>query len=147
MSAHVVCLTKGGGWECGLAGEAFEAVAVRRAVVAGTVCARVGLGWCDGLSGGCGRADVLGEAGGRRFWCTFAVVVAIGVVRDLGGSALCWLGGGFELEGRAAPFPRCAVALPGVDIRVAGCANGLVRYDGVDVHAEFGPRLVRMVVL
>ncbi len=63
MSAHVVCLTKGGGWKCGLAGEAFEAVAVRRAVVACTVCARVGLGWCDGLSGGCGKADVLGRLG------------------------------------------------------------------------------------
>jgi hypothetical protein len=49
--------------------------------------------------------------------------------------------------GRAAPFTWCAVALPGVDIRVAGCANGLVRDDGVDVHAEFGPCLVRMVVL
>jgi hypothetical protein len=39
MSAHVVCLTKGGGWECGLAGEAFETVTVRRAMVAYTVCA------------------------------------------------------------------------------------------------------------
>jgi hypothetical protein len=147
MIAHVVCLTKGGGWKCGLAGKAFEAVTVSRAVVACTVCARVGLGWCDGLSGVCGGADVLGEAGGRRFWWTFAVVVAISVVRDLGGSVFYWLGGGFELGGRAAPFTWCAVALPGVDIRVAGCADGLVRHDGVYVHAEFGPRLVRMVVL
>ena len=142
-----MCLTKGGCWKCGLAGEAFEAVTVSRAVVACTVCARVGLCWCDGLSGWCGRADVLGDGGGRRFWCAFAAVVAIGVVRDLGGSALYWLGGGFELRGRAAPFTWCAIALPGVDIRVARCANGLVRDDGVDVHAEFGPRLVRMVVL
>ncbi len=64
MSAHVVCLTKGGGGECGLAGEAFEAVTVRRAMVSCTVCARVGLGWCDGLTGGCNRADVLGMLGG-----------------------------------------------------------------------------------
>ncbi len=74
--------------------------------------------------------------------------MAIGVIRDLRGSALYWLGGGFKLRGRAAPFITwCAVALPGMDIRVAGCANGFVRDDGVDVHAEFGPRLVRMVVL
>ena len=75
-------------------------------------------------------------------------VVVIGVVRDLGGSVLYWLGGGgFKLGGRAVPFTGCAVALPGVDLRVAGCANGFVRDDGVDVHAEFSPRLVRMVVL
>ena len=73
--------------------------------------------------------------------------MAIGVVRDLGGSALYWLGGGFELGVRAAPFMWCAVALLGVDLRVAGCANGFVRNDAVDVHAEFSPRLVRMVVL
>jgi hypothetical protein len=101
------------------------------------------LGWCDGLSSGCSRAVVLGEAGG----CTFAFVVAIGVVRDLGGSALYWLGRRFKLGGRAAPFTWFAVALPGVDLRVTGCANGFVRDDGVDVHAEFSPRLVRMVVL
>ncbi len=75
-------------------------------------------------------------------------VVVIGVVRDLERSALYWLGGGFKLGGRrAVPFMGCAVALPGVDLRVAGCANGFVRDDGVDVHAEFSPRLVRMVFL
>ena len=41
MSSHVVCLTKGGGGEDCLAGEAFY------------------------LSGGCSRADVLGDAGGQ----------------------------------------------------------------------------------
>ena len=73
--------------------------------------------------------------------------MAIGVVRDLGGSALYWRGGGVKVGGRAAPFTWCEVALLGVDLRIAGCADGFVCDDAVDVHAEFSPRLLRMVVL
>jgi hypothetical protein len=78
MSAHVVCLTKGGGWQSCLAGEAFEAFAVRRAMVSCTVCTRVGLGWCDGLSGKCSRADVLGDAGGQWSWLQYNLAVLLG---------------------------------------------------------------------
>ena len=43
---------------------------------------------------------------------------------------------------RAAPFTLFAVALLGVDLGVAGCANVFVCDDAFDVHAEFSPRLV-----
>ena len=71
------------------------------------------------MSGRCGRADVLGDAGVRLFGWAFAVVIVIGVIRDLGGSALCWWGGVFEVGRGAAPFTGIAVALSAVDLRVA----------------------------
>ena len=75
------------------------------------------------------------------------VCVVIGVVRDLGGSALYWWGGGVKVGRRKAPFTWCAVALLAVDLGVAGCANVFVCDDAVNFHAEFSPRLVRVIVL
>ena len=145
MGTHVVCLTKGGGWESCLASEALEAIAVGRTMISRTVCTRISLGWCDGLSGGCCGADVLGGAG-VRFRCPLAVVRAVRVVRYLGGAALWW-DGGVEAGRRTAPIAKWAVVMTVMNVRIARGPGDVVGYVALNIHAEFSPGLIGVVVL
>jgi hypothetical protein len=88
VGAHVVGLTKSGSGKCRLAG---EALAFRCAMITVAVGTWVELGRSGGLTGGCGRTDVVGIDGEELFDSALtAVVIMVSVVQCPGGAALDW---------------------------------------------------------
>ena len=103
---HVVGLTKSGSGKCRLAGEALQAVAFRYAMITVAVGVWVEFGRSDGLTGGCGRTDVVGIDGGGLFDSALVAVVVVSVVQCPGGAVMAVRSG------------RGSVAIHGTIVRV-----------------------------
>ena len=121
MSAHVVCLVKGGSGECRLTGEALQAISFCCAVIAVAVGAWVELGRSGGMAGWCGRTDVLGVG-----WLFECVLAAVCVVQCPPGGAVLewrWL---FEAGGGASPIAEHLFALAHLNVGVSRGSSGIV---------------------
>ena len=138
-------LAEGSSWELRLTGEALQAVAVCRAVVAVAVGAWVELGRSGCIAGWCGCADVLGVRWLLK--CALAaVVVMVCVVKGPGGAVLEWRWL-FVTGWGASPIAGESFTLAHLYVGVSRGSSGVVGDVAFDVHAQVIPGLVGMIIL